>query len=110
MRAISTGDTDLPDVLALGAVDIRERASTGIFIIGVRSLLILFLGLGGNIALARLVVPGDFGLVAVGLTMVSLGRLLADGGIGAGLIRRAETPHMDDLSAVLGVQLPKRWF
>ncbi len=101
----STGDDGRTPEAVLGAEDIRGLASAGIFVIGVRSLLILLLGLGGNVALARLLLPSDFGLVAVGLTMMSFGRLLADGGIGVGLIRRAEPPQLEELRAVLGVQL-----
>ena len=41
------------------------------------------------IVLARLLNPHAFGLIAFGMAVVLFGSLLADGGLGAGLIRRA---------------------
>lgn len=63
------------------------------------------LGLLGSLVLARLLVPEDFGLVAVALTVVNLGHILADAGLGAQLISRKEPPTRAELRAVTGIQL-----
>jgi O-antigen/teichoic acid export membrane protein len=55
--------------------------------------------------LARLLVPADFGLIAFGLTLVTLVTFVADGGIGAALIRRREAPELADLRAMSAVQV-----
>lgn len=70
-----------------------------------RGALILGLGVGANIVLARLLVPRDFGVVALGTVLIVVGGFLTDGGLGAGLIRRAQPPSHAELAAVNGVQL-----
>ncbi|HEX2104153.1 MAG TPA: oligosaccharide flippase family protein, partial [Solirubrobacteraceae bacterium] len=70
-----------------------------------RGTLILALGLGANIALARLLEPRDFGLVALGTVLLAFGTLLSDAGLGAGLIRRPEPPSRTELRAIAAVQL-----
>src|SRR4051794_6683866 len=62
-------------------------------------------GLAGNLVLARLLVPKDFGLVALGLTLVGLGQFLANSGLGAALIARTESPSRPELRALTGLQL-----
>ncbi|MGH7269434.1 MAG: oligosaccharide flippase family protein, partial [Polyangiaceae bacterium] len=49
--------------------------------------------------------PRDFGLVAIGMTVVTFGYFLADFGIGAMLIRRPEAPDVDVVESLLGFQL-----
>jgi O-antigen/teichoic acid export membrane protein len=63
------------------------------------------LGLASNVVLARLLLPEDFGLVALGATIVAFGSLLSDGGLGASLIRQSEPPERADLETVVGYQL-----
>jgi O-antigen/teichoic acid export membrane protein len=69
---------------------------------GFVNLLVAFVG---NIALARMLTPHDFGVVAIGLTVTLLGGALADGGLGAGLIRRPEPPTRGELRTLNGIQL-----
>lgn len=85
--------------------DVRRRAAGGAALLTARGILILFMGLAGNIVLARLLSPRDFGLVAIGTVLVLIGRLFAEGGIAAAFIRRPEAPQRRDLQAVLGAQL-----
>lgn len=85
--------------------EVRSRAISGVVLLSLRTLGIRILGLAGNIALARLLVPEDFGAIAIGLSIVGLGSFLADAGIGAALIGREEPPSRRELSAVLGLQL-----
>lgn len=77
---------------------------TGAAIVGVRGIAIQLLAFLGNVALARLLVPSEFGTIALGLAILKLGSLLSDGGLGAGLIRRAEHPTREELRALLALQ------
>lgn len=105
-----TGRTGGPeDELAsepeLAPVDVRRRAGVGAVAVTARGVAINLLALGGGIVLARLLLPRDFGLVAVGATLVMLGMFFSDAGIGAALIRRAMEPSRAELRSVLGFQL-----
>ena len=92
---------DEPD-LTLGQV--RERAASGAATLGARSVLIMAAGVGVNIFLARSLGPAEFGLVALGTTMVILGQFLS-AGLGAALIRREARPLPEELASALGFQL-----
>jgi O-antigen/teichoic acid export membrane protein len=85
--------------------EVRRRAVAGAAMVTVRGAAIRAIGLAGTIVLARLLVPHDFGLIAFGSTLLVFAHYLADGGIGAALIRRREKPAIPDLQAVLGLQL-----
>lgn len=89
----------------IGARDVRARATAGAALLGARGLAVMVVGVVANLALARLLTPRDFGLVALGTVLVTLGGYLAEGGLGAALIRREEPPTRTELEAVLGVQL-----
>ena len=53
---------------------------------------------------ARLLTPYDFGLVAIGTTVLAFGSFLADGGVGTALIRRPEPPTKSELQALVAFQ------
>jgi O-antigen/teichoic acid export membrane protein len=89
----------------LSADEIRQRAIHGVALIGLRGMAIRLLGFAGNIVLARLLVPEDFGILAFGQSFVVLAGFVMDAGVGAALLRRAEPPDEHDLGAVLGLQL-----
>lgn len=63
------------------------------------------IGLAGTIVTARMLDPYDFGLVAIGTTVLTFGAFLDDGGVGTALIRRPEEPEKDELRAVLALQI-----
>lgn len=88
----------------LGGDELRQRAAGGALLLGARSALILLVGVGANILLARLLVPRDFGVVALATVLLVLGGYLADGGLGTALIGRANAPTRRELRAVSGVQ------
>jgi O-antigen/teichoic acid export membrane protein len=90
---------------AAGPGDVRRLATGGAALLVARAVLIIALGLPANIVLARLLVPRDFGLVALGTVLITLGGYLAAGGLGAALIRRAEAPTRLELDAVNGLQV-----
>jgi O-antigen/teichoic acid export membrane protein len=70
-----------------------------------RGVLILALGVGANIALARMLEPRDFGVVALAMALLVLSGAISDGGLGAALIRRERPPEREDLEALNGLQL-----
>jgi O-antigen/teichoic acid export membrane protein len=98
-----TQPVDSPDRLT--ADEVRARATTGAAMLGSRGVLIYTVGIGANLLLASLLAPRDFGLFALGTVLVVFGIYVAQGGFGAALIRREETPSRLELEAVLGVQL-----
>ena len=85
--------------------EIRRRATGGAALLVGRGAMILVLGVGANIVLARLLVPRDFGIVALGTVLLTVGTFLADGGLGAGLIRRLEPPRRRELETVNAAQI-----
>lgn len=74
-------------------------------LVGARGVGVRVFGLLGNVALARLLVPSEFGKVALALSVLMVGSVLLDGGLGASLIRRKAEPSVEDLRSVLAVQL-----
>src|SRR5438105_3423250 len=101
----AAGDSSDEETDALPRDELKRRASGGIFIVGSRGLAILLVGFGGNLVLARLLTPRDFGLVAVGMSLVLFSTVLSDGGLGAGLIRRSQPPEIEELRALTALQL-----
>lgn len=77
---------------ALSDSELKRRAKAGVFVVSTRGLVILLLGFAGNVVVARLLNPEDFGVVAIGMSFVLFAGLVSDGGLGAGLIRRREPP------------------
>lgn len=73
--------------------------------VALRGVLIRSLGFIGNLVLARILTPRDFGLVAVGSTVLVFVNVVSGGGLGSALVRGRTTPDRRTLEAVLGVQL-----
>jgi O-antigen/teichoic acid export membrane protein len=89
----------------LSRQELRRRASAGVVLVGSRGVAIMLLGFAGQIVLARLLTPADFGAVAVGMSFVMFVNLFSDGGLGAGLIRRQEPPDRRELQALSAMQV-----
>jgi O-antigen/teichoic acid export membrane protein len=85
--------------------DIRRKALASVAQVAGRDTIVKLVAVLGNVAFARLLSPKSFGTVAFGLAVLYFGQLLSDGGLGVGLIRRPEAPHLDDLRVLLGYQL-----
>jgi O-antigen/teichoic acid export membrane protein len=85
--------------------ELRRRALGGVVILFTRGVAIALLSFAGSVVLARLLNPHVFGVIAFGMAVVLFGSLVADGGLGAGLIRRAEPPAVEELQALTGFQL-----
>ena len=96
--------SDIEHERQLESHEIRDLAVKGVAALGLRTLIIRLMGLAVNLVLARLLTPHDFGLAAFGLTVVSVGAFLTDGGLGATLLRLTEVRRRQ-LEAFLGAQL-----
>ena len=94
-----------PDDDTLASSEVRHRAVRGgIALIG-RGTALRALGLLTNLVLARILVPQEFGELAIGLTVVALASLFVTGGLGSALVRRSTPPRRSELQGVLAVQL-----
>jgi O-antigen/teichoic acid export membrane protein len=102
---MSTADGSRPDMFDLSRREVRSRALTGVFFVTSSNFANLLIGFAGNLALARMLTPHDFGVVAVGLTATLLGGVLAEGGIGSGIVRRPKPPERSELRTLSGIQL-----
>jgi O-antigen/teichoic acid export membrane protein len=89
----------------LASDELIRRAASGAAVLGARNALIYVFGIAANLVLARLLVPRDFGLVALGTVVLVLGTYLAEGGFGAALIRRERAPSTVELQALFAFQL-----
>lgn len=93
------------DALSLPRDEVRRRSLNGIFFLTFSSFTNLVVGLVASLVLARLLTPADFGVIAIGATATLLAGALADGGLGAGMIRRPEPPTLAELRTMNGIQL-----
>ena len=93
------------DTFDLSRDDVRRRSLAGVLYITSSGFANLLIGFVGNLALARMLTPDAFGVVAVGLTVTLLGTAVADGGLGAGMIRRPHPPTRSELRTLNGIQL-----
>jgi O-antigen/teichoic acid export membrane protein len=91
--------------LHLPREEVRRRSLAGVFYISASNVANLLIGFFASLALARLLTPHDFGIVAVGSTALLIGGALADGGLGAGMIRRSTAPTRQELRTLNGIQL-----
>jgi O-antigen/teichoic acid export membrane protein len=85
--------------------ELRGRAAAGAALLGARGALIYAFGIAANVVLARLLIPRDFGIFALGMVVVVAGTFLAEGGLGGALIKRREPPEHSELEAVAALQL-----
>jgi O-antigen/teichoic acid export membrane protein len=88
----------------LSVPEVRRRAVTGAVVDALRGSGVRIVGLLGTVVTARLLTPYDFGLIAIGTTVLAFGALLVDGGLGTVLIRRPEPPTKAELQALLAFQ------
>jgi len=89
----------------LSGAEVRKRARTGVLLVVGRGAALQLLSFVGNLVLARLLLPRDFGLIALATAVMTFGSLMATSGVGAALIRRPEQPEREDYQAVVGFQL-----
>ena len=89
----------------LTRAEVKDRASAGVFFIASAGVLLLVVGFVGNLVLARLLTPEDFGILALGMIVITLATTLADGGLAAAMIRREQAPTEAELRSLTGLQL-----
>jgi O-antigen/teichoic acid export membrane protein len=104
-RTEERGRTPVEGFSELPRHEVRRRAFAGVFVSFSGGLFNLVLAFGGSLVLARLLTPHDFGVVAVGSTVILIASAFAEGGLGAGLIRRPEPPLASELRTLTGIQL-----
>jgi O-antigen/teichoic acid export membrane protein len=95
--------TDPP--VTMSGEEVRKRAVTGAILLAARGTATRMIGFVGTLVLARLLTPRDFGIVAFGTALLLVAVVLADGGLGTGLIRRREPPRPMELGSVVGFQV-----
>jgi O-antigen/teichoic acid export membrane protein len=93
------------DAITMARDEVMHRSLAGVFFLTSSSIITLVVGFGASLVLARLLTPADFGVVAVGTTAMLLGQALADGGLGAAMVRRPEPPTRQELRTMNGIQL-----
>jgi O-antigen/teichoic acid export membrane protein len=98
-------EPDDPFSAELEAPEIIRRAKAGVLLVGARGVLVRALTLAGFVALAARLSPSDFGLLALGQSIMGLSGYLADFGLAGALIRRPEPPTRRELGAVQGFSL-----
>lgn len=89
----------------LEPTEVRRRAIAGGLAIAVRSVLLRVIGFVGGLVLARILVPSEYGLVALAQSVVAIGAVVSGGGFGAALVGREAEPEREELGAVFGLQL-----
>jgi len=84
---------------------LKKRAQRGVVILAARTAIVQLIVLGGQIALARLLDPKDFGIFAIVQFALSFFMFFGDAGLGGGLVQKATPPSARELSSVFFAQL-----
>lgn len=103
--APESGSPPERDGLSLPREEVMHRSLVGVFFLTCSNFINLAVGFLASLVLARLLTPADFGVVAVGSTAMLVTGALADGGLGAGMLRRPEPPTIAELRTLNGIQL-----
>ena len=90
---------------AESAAAIRDRGAAGAGLLTIRAAGAQAVAFIGTVVLAHQLTPTMLGMVAFGTTIVTIGNFFADGGLGAALIRRGDDPTVDELRALLALQV-----
>lgn len=85
-------------------LDVPRRAVSGAIKLISRSVVTRTLGLAANVVIARILLPRDFGLLALGFTIYAFVGFLGAIGLGGTLVRRTAEPTRRELSFIMGVQ------
>jgi PST family polysaccharide transporter len=100
------GGAQPSEVLSVEAVaGLKTRARRGIVILALRTAVVQLVVLGGEVALARLLDPKDFGVFAIVQFALSFFIFFGDAGLGGGLIQKANHPTQRELSSVFFAQV-----
>ena len=86
-------------------LDVPRLAMTGALKLVGRTVMSKIIGFAANVVVARILLPRQFGILALGFTIYTFISFLGSIGLGANLVRRAPEPTARELSIVMGVQL-----
>lgn len=94
-----------PPASQLDAATLRRRARRGVFWLGARTAAQQLIGLLGQVVLARLLGPGEFGTFWIVQSVLAFFTLFGDAGFGAALIQKRNDATREELSSVFWAQL-----
>ncbi len=83
---------------------LRRRARLGVLALMIRSAVLQVTVISGNIFLARLLTPQDFGVFGVVQFVLLFFTFIGDAGLGGALVQRKEMPTQRELSSVFFLQ------
>lgn len=83
---------------------LRRRARLGVLALMIRSAILQVAVISGNIFLARLLTPQDFGVFGVVQFVLLFFTFIGDAGLGGALVQRKEPPTQRELSSVFFLQ------
>jgi PST family polysaccharide transporter len=83
---------------------LQHRARMGVVWLLTRTVVLQFAVLGGNVVLARVLSPADFGIFAIVQFAVAFFMFFGDAGLGGALIQKQEPPTQRELSTVFNLQ------
>jgi O-antigen/teichoic acid export membrane protein len=84
---------------------LRRKARVGAMVLAARSIVLESLVFAGNLALALLLDPEDFGVLAISQFALAFFVSFGDVGLGGGLVQRKEGPTQTLLSSVFWLQI-----
>ncbi|HEX3595327.1 MAG TPA: oligosaccharide flippase family protein, partial [Polyangiaceae bacterium] len=87
-----------------GAV-LQRKARVGALTLGARSIVLETLVFAGNLILARVLDPEDFGVMAISQFALAFFVSFGDAGLGGGLVQRREHPSQVMLSSIFWLQI-----
>jgi O-antigen/teichoic acid export membrane protein len=102
MSGAPPGSPHIPE--QLDETTVRARVRSGVALMALRGGLLKVVGIVGTFVLAQLLAPRDFGIVAIGFSIIGLATFLGDAGLGTSFIRRAERPTRGELGALVALQ------
>lgn len=82
-----------------------SKARRGMALMVARTVAVQVVVLGGQVALARLLDPKDFGIFAIVQFVLSFFTFFGDAGLGGGLIQKKERPTDSELASVFWAQI-----
>lgn len=90
---------------AAANAELTDKAVKGMAAMGARAVVVRVLGLAGNLVIAPLLGPAGYGVIAIGMIFMVVGRFIADGGLNAAFLGREEPPSQRELRAIAGFQI-----
>jgi Polysaccharide biosynthesis protein len=79
------------------AATIRDRGAAGAAVLLTARQAAQVVAFIGTLVLAHLLTPTTLGMMALGMTIVTVGMVFADSGLGAALVRKTQDPTVDEL-------------